>query len=125
MSTIFVGNITKYLHTIYTPYILLCIYHSRLWIPFAHSLLPRPFIFLPCLIHPVRFSFFYDLLFLPESFYYARRNCFFIPINFIPLCTGRLISKILALGRIEFLRKRLNRIKFVFFHDRGKPLFHI
>ena len=100
-------------------------YFSSLPITYAHSPLPRPFIFLHCLMHSARFSFFYDLFFLPETFFYAHRNCRFISIGLVPLCTSRPIIKILSLGRIEFFIKCLNRIKFIFPHNRGKMLFHI
>lgn len=68
--------------------------HSiKLTITYVHSLLPRPFILMPCLMHSVRFPFFYYLLFLPETFFYAHRNCRFISIGLVPLCTIRLIIK--------------------------------
>lgn len=86
-------------------------------IVFNRAVLPRPFIIPPCLIHPVRFPCFYNLIFLPKSLFYARGNCRFIPICLIPLCTGCLIIKILPFGRIEFLIKCLNRIKFIFPHN--------
>ncbi len=91
----------------------------------THSLLPCPFIFLLCLIIPARFSFSYYLLFLPEPIPDAHGIRRFVSIDFLPLCTCRLIITILFLCRIQFLIECLNGIKFIFLHDSRKPLFHI
>ena len=76
-------------------------------------------------MHPVRFPFFYKLLFLPEPVSDAHGIHHFISIDFLPLCMSRLIIKILAFSSFKFFMECLNRIKFVFSHNRGKPLFHI
>lgn len=75
-------------------------------------MLPSPFIFLPCLMHPVRFSFFYYLFFLSEPISDAYGILHFVSIDFLILCTSRLILKILALSCFKFLIKHLHGIKY-------------
>lgn len=98
---------------------------SKYRIASVHSSPPHPLIFLPRLIHPTNFPFFYYLLFLPEPFSNTHRFSRFISIGFFPSCTNRLIIKILTFCCIQFLIEHLNRVKFIFLHDRRKPLFYI
>ena len=69
----------------------------------AHSCLPCIFFVLPCLMPPIRFSFFYYLLFLPKPISDTHGICHFFSVDFLTLHSSRLIFKILALWRIQFL----------------------
>lgn len=74
---------------------------------------------------PACLSLLYSLLFLLEPVSDALSIHHFFSADFFIFCAGCFIIMILFLCCIKFLIKCLYRVKIMFFHDRGKPLFHI
>ncbi len=54
-------------------------------------------------MRPACFCFFYYLFFLPEPVSNTRESCRFFSVDFLPLCTSRMIIKIFFLGCIKYL----------------------